>query len=115
MITCSLAYFMLLSDAYPPFGDGPYPASIEIVEPSAPRDRLTVAFRLILALPHVVVLFFVLIAWGLVTIAAWSAIVFTGSYPMSVHEFAVGALRWRLRVEAYVLLMVDDYPPFSLS
>jgi uncharacterized protein DUF4389 len=41
--------------------------------------------------------------------------VFTGTYPQGLYEFGVGALRWRLRVEAYLLLMVDEYPPFSLT
>src|SRR4029434_6646161 len=46
------AYLMLLEHPYPPLGDGPYPASIEITDPTGPRDRLTVAVRLLLAIPH---------------------------------------------------------------
>ena len=111
----ALAYFMLLLDPYPPFGDAPYPASMEIVDPTGPRDRLTVAFRLLLAIPHFIVLVFIFVGWGIVTIIAWFAILFTGSYPEGFHNFSVGALRWLLRVEAYVLLMVDEYPPFSLE
>lgn len=111
----AIAYFMLLEDVYPPFGDAPYPASIEVADPPGPRDRLSVGLRLLLAIPHFVVLFFVLIGWGFTTIAAWFIILFTGSYPQGLYEFGVGALRWRLRVEAYVLLMVDEYPPFSLE
>jgi Domain of unknown function (DUF4389) len=76
---------------------------------------LTVAVRLILAIPHFIVLTFVLLAWFFITIGAWFSILFTGAYPASLYDFAVGALRWRLRVEAYTLLMVDEYPPFSLS
>jgi hypothetical protein len=111
----ALAYFMLLEDVYPPFGDAPYPASNEIVDPQGPRDRVAVGLRLLLAIPHVIVLFFVLVAWGFTTIAAWFIILFTGAYPQGLYEFGVGALRWRLRVEAYMLLMVDEYPPFSLT
>jgi hypothetical protein len=111
----ALAYFMLLEDPYPPFGDGPYPASIDVPDVVAPRDRLSVGFRLLLAIPQFIVLFFVLIAWGITTIVAWFAILFTGEYPAGLYAFGVGALRWRLRVEAYMLLMVDEYPPFSLS
>jgi hypothetical protein len=112
--TRALAYFMLLADPYPPFGDGPYPASIEIVDPTAPRDRATVALRLLLAIPHLIVLFFVLIAWMLITIAGWFIIMFTGTFPEGLHQFGVGAMQWQLRVEAYLYLMVDEYPPFSL-
>jgi hypothetical protein len=111
----ALAYLMLLEDAYPPFGDAPYPASIDIVDPVGPRDRVTVFFRLILAIPHFIVLIFVMLAWALTTIVAWFAILFTGTYPLGLYEFAVGALRWLLRVQAYLLLLVDDYPPFSLA
>lgn len=111
----ALAYIMLLEDPYPPFGDGPYPASIDIIDPAGPRDRLTVGLRLLLAIPHFVVLVFVLFAWCITSIIAWFAILFTGSYPQGLYEFGVGVMRWRLRVEAYMLLMVDEYPPFSLS
>jgi Domain of unknown function (DUF4389) len=111
----ALSYLMLLADAYPPFGDAPYPASIEVTDPLDPRDRLTVAFRILLAIPHFIVLFFVLLAWCLTTIVAWFSILLAGSYPQGLYEFGVGALRWRLRVEAYMLLLVDEYPPFSLT
>ena len=111
----ALSYLMLLEDAYPPFGDGPYPAAIQIADPAGPRDRLTVGVRLILIIPHVLALFFVMVAWACTAIAAWFIILFTGSYPPGLYDFAVGALRWRLRVEAYMFLMVDEYPPFSLT
>ena len=111
----AVSYLMLLEDPYPPFGDAPYPASIEILDPAGPRNRLSIALRLLYAIPHFIVLFFVLIAWGFTTIAAWFVILFTGSYPKALFDFGVGVMRWRLRVEAYMLLMVDDYPPFSLE
>ncbi|HVH27201.1 MAG TPA: DUF4389 domain-containing protein [Vicinamibacterales bacterium] len=111
----ALAYLMLLEDAYPPFSDQPYPASIDIAEPAGPRDRLSVGVRLFLAIPHILALFFVLLAWCLTTVVAWFMILFTGAYPRGLYEFGAGALRWRLRVEAYMLLLVDEYPPFALD
>jgi hypothetical protein len=110
-----ISYFMLLEDEYPPFGDGAYPASIEVVDPAGLRDRLSVGLRLLLAIPHAIVLCFVLLAWGVTTVVAWFSILFTSAYPQGLYEFGVGSLRWLLRVEAYVLLMVDEYPPFSLT
>jgi len=110
----ALAYFMLLEDVYPPFGDAPYPASIEVADPVSPRDRVAVGLRILLVIPHIIVLFFVFLAWGFTTVAAWFIILFTGNYPQGLYEFGVGALRWGLRVETYILLMVDEYPPFSL-
>jgi Domain of unknown function (DUF4389) len=110
----ALAYLMLLEDRYPPFGDAPYPASITIDDPALPRNRATVGFRLLLAVPHFIVLFFVLFAWWLTTAVAWVTILIVARYPRGLYNFGVGALRWVLRVEAYLLLMVDDYPPFTL-
>jgi hypothetical protein len=113
----ALAYLMLLTDRYPPFGDDAYPAALTFDDPGpyAPRDRLTVALRLIVGLPQFVVLFFVCCAWWVTTAIAWFLILFTGRYPQGLYDFGAGALRWLIRVEAYLLLMVDDYPPFSLS
>jgi hypothetical protein len=113
--TRALAYLMLLADPYPPFGDLPYPAEISIDALQEPRKRLSVAFRVFLAIPHFVALFFVLVAWHVTTAIAWVMILVTGRYPGSLYGFGVGALRWRLRVDAYLLLLVDDYPPFSLK
>ena len=111
----ALAYLMLLADAYPPFGDGPYPSEVTMAAPALPRQRLTVFFRLLLGVPHMIALTFVMIGWGLATVVAWFAILFTGRYPQGLWDFSVGALRWRLRFDAYMLLLVDEYPPFSLS
>ena len=105
----------LLVDPYPPFGDGVYPATIAVVDPGASRDRASIAVRLILAIPHLIVLCVLLIAWFVVTVIAWFAILFTGSYPQSPLPFALGVMRWTLRVEAYLLLLVDEYPPFALE
>jgi ABC-type amino acid transport system permease subunit len=111
----ALAYLMLLEDAYPPFGDAPYPANIDIADPPLPRDRLTVAVRIILGIPHFIVLFFLIFGWTLATIAAWFVILITGEYPAGLYDFSVGTFRWMMRVEAYMLLLVDEYPPFSLE
>lgn len=111
----ALAYLMLLEDGYPPFVDAPYPATIDILDPVGPRNRLSVACRIFLAVPHFIALALVLPAWHLTTIVAWFAILLTGVYPKGLYNFGVGALRWRLRVDAYLLLLVDDYPPFSLE
>jgi Domain of unknown function (DUF4389) len=109
------AYVGLLRDEYPPFGDGPYPASVELTHPDGPRDRLTVAFRIILAIPHLIAIWALGIAWAITTVIAWFAILFTGEYPEALYRFAVGVLQWNVRVDAYLLLLHDEYPPFSLG
>lgn len=108
----ALAYLLLLEDAYPPFGDAPYPVTLDVAAPDGPRRRLTVAFRLLLAIPLFFVLIVVMIAWCVATIVAWFAILFTGRHPQGAYDFSVRALRWRLQLDAYMLLLVDEYPPW---
>lgn len=110
----AVAYLVLLRDEYPPFGEGAYPTRLLVHEP-ATRHRLTVAFRLILIIPHLIAVWVLGIAWLFVTVFAWFAILFTGRYPPGLYGFSVGVLRWNTRVEAYMLLLQDAYPPFSLN
>lgn len=110
----SIAYLTLLRDEYPPFGDGPYPLELEVPRPAVPRDLLTVGFRILLAVPHLVVLWFLGVAWSFTTAIAWVVILVTGRYPETLYGFALGVLAWTTRVEAYVLLLTDEYPPFTL-
>src|ERR1700739_4214497 len=69
----------------------------------------------ILAIPHYIILFFLHIAYVMVTVIAFFAILFTGKYPRGLFDFNVGVLRWRWRVLFYALsvLGTDKYPPFS--
>ncbi|AHG92585.1 Protein of unknown function DUF4389 (plasmid) [Gemmatirosa kalamazoonensis] len=113
--TRAIAYVALLRDEYPPFGDGRYPALLDVRAPSGERDRVSVGFRLFLAIPHLVAIWALGIAWAIVTVVAWFAILFTGEHPAPLYRFAVGVLRWTVRVEAYLLLLHDEYPPFSLG
>ena len=108
------AYLTLLRDEYPPFGDDPYPAALQVSKPDAPRSRLTVFFRALLAVPHLVVLSLLSVAWAFTTAVGWAAIILTGRYPEPLYGFALGVFAWSVRVEAYMLLMRDEYPPFTL-
>jgi len=109
------AYVALLRDEYPPFGDVEYPVEVELPVVPSQRDRLSVAFRPILAIPHLLAIWAIGFAWGITTIIAWFAILFTGRYPSALYRFGAGALRWTTRVEAYLLLLTDEYPPFTLE
>ena len=112
-----LAYEALLRDEYPPFGDSSY-APVELTLPAPTieeRDRLTVGFRLILVIPQILVFVVLTIAWILTAIVGWFAILFTSEYPEGLWRFGEGVMRWGLRLESYLLLLHDEYPPFSLG
>jgi len=54
-------------------------------------------------------------AQGMVWYFSQWVVLFKGRYPAGMHGFVVGAMRWQLRVQAFVLGLRDEYPPFGLS
>jgi hypothetical protein len=81
----------------------------------APQSRLTVAFRLILAIPQFIVVWALTIAAEVLAIIGWFAALFIGRLPGFVADFLSGFLRWQTRVFGYAILLTDVYPPFSLE
>jgi uncharacterized protein DUF4389 len=80
-----------------------------------PQSRLSVAFRIILVIPQFVVLYFLYIAAFFVLVIGWFAALFMGRLPEWVHSFIGGVVRWTTRVYAYMYLLTDRYPQFSLD
>jgi hypothetical protein len=116
-------YAGFLREEYPPFtfettpadpGDDPR-IGVDVMPELEHRNRLTVAFRLILVIPQVIVLGLLFVAQMVVELIALFAVLFTGRWPAGLREFTLGVFRWWLRVEAYALLLTDRYPPFSLE
>ncbi|HRK45699.1 MAG TPA: DUF4389 domain-containing protein [Nocardioides sp.] len=110
------AYFVLLTDEYPSTVEE-QEVHLEIDYPDVERDlnRWLPLVKWLLALPHILVLFFLSVAAFFAVLISWFAIVFTGRYPRGLFDFVVGVGRWWLRVQAYAILLVTDrYPPFSL-
>jgi hypothetical protein len=112
-----MAYVLLLTDRYPSTVetqsvhlDADYP------DVEHGLNRWLPVVKWLLALPHYIVLAILSIAVLFVTIFAWFAILFTGTYPRGAFDFVVGVARWATRVWAYAFLLVtDDYPPFTLA
>jgi hypothetical protein len=112
------AYTYLLTGRYPPFSleqDAGYPIRVSVAPETEGRNRLTTFFRIILVIPHVIVLMFLGIAAVIVLIIAWIAALITASVPAGLHSFLAGVTRWQARVNGYALLLTDRYPPFSLE
>jgi hypothetical protein len=76
--------------------------------------RWRVIGNYILAIPHLVVLYVLLIVAEVAAIVGWLAILFTGSLPEGVGTFIAGVHRYQWRVVTYVLFLRETYPSFSL-
>jgi hypothetical protein len=89
--------------------------TIEFQPELTDRNRVTVGFRIILVIPHVVVLVLLAIAAAVASLIAFFAVLFTGRWPQGLRDFVLNVQRWYLRVQTYFLLLVDEYPPFRLG
>lgn len=91
-----------------------YPITYEVDYNREP-NRLTTFFRLLLAIPWLIVGYIYAIAGIFTWIAAWFALLFTGRYPQGLYNFNSGVLRYFTRINSYVALLTDQFPPFGLS
>ena len=92
------------------------PPAVQLVAAGPVKQRrLTVAFRLILVIPQIFVLFFLNLAGFVVAFLGWWAALFTGRLPAFAVSYLSGLARWNTRVYGYLYLLTDAYPPFTLE
>jgi hypothetical protein len=106
-----------MDDQYPST-DEQQAVHLDYAYPDAGKDlnRWMPLVKWFLAIPHLIVLFFLWVAALAVVVAAWVAILFTGRFPRGMFRFLEGVMRWDQRVIAYALVLTTDkYPPFSLA
>jgi hypothetical protein len=111
------AYVLILRDEYPST-DSQQAVRVELPDPQGGGglNRWLPLVKWFLAIPHYVILFFLYIAVFVTSVIGWFMVLITGRYPRSFHDFAVGVLRWSVRVQAYAFVLVTDrYPPFQLG
>lgn len=110
------AYVGLMRDEYPPFSweAGGYAVTLEIDYPEE-MNRWLPLFKWLLVIPNLIVFVLFGIVAAVLWIVAWFAILFTGSMPRGIFNYLVGMQRWSTRINAYVYLLRDDYPPFGLK
>ena len=109
-------YFRLMTDQYPST-DEAQSVSLDMEYPDADGlNRFLPLIKLLLAIPHFVILYILWIVSLILMVIALVSIIFTKTYPRGLFDFQVGVQRWNLRVAAYTsLLITDRYPPFSMS
>jgi hypothetical protein len=104
------ASLLLLVDRYPPFvtAEPSYPVRIDVR--LRPQNRLTVLFRLILAIPAAALSGILGYGWAALSFFLWLAVLIAGRTPRAVFEASAAYLRFLYRYEAYVYLLTSSYP-----
>ena len=110
-----VAYYHLMVDPYPPFSlddDPNYPVRLEVEYPEQ-MARWRPLVQWLLAIPYLIVAYFLYWITGIVAIVAFFTILFTKRIPRDIYEVMVPGLRWNLRAAAYYYFMSARYPPFA--
>ena len=91
-----------------------YPLRYDVEYPER-LSRWLIFVKWLLAIPHFIILYVLALVAYLLTVVAWFAILFTGRFPQGLFNFVVGVYRWNANVSTYILLMRDEYPPFTME
>jgi hypothetical protein len=112
------AWAYLQTDAWPPFGladDPSYPIRVNIAPVAARQSRLKALFRLILALPMLIVSYAVNYVHLWIAVIAWLTIVFRGYQPEAVNNALTFVNGFYARLYGYIAFLTDDYPPIGIE
>jgi hypothetical protein len=110
------AYAVLLTDPYPPFSgadDPAYPVRMSFAGPLESYSRLKTFFRLILAIPIMIMRYVMGLLLEIGAVAAWFVILVTGKMPRGLFDLMVLANSYTARSDAYLYLLTETYPPFQ--
>jgi hypothetical protein len=112
--TAVYGYAALLTDEYPPFSaeTDQYPVHLRIPPPKPEYHRLKAAFRIILAIPVLIIVYAMQVVWEVGALIAWFAIVILGKQPKGLQDMIVLGLSYQQRAYAYLMLLTEDWPPF---
>ncbi len=115
-LTRVTAYVSLLCDRYPPFGgseDPAYPVRLQFAGPLEHYSRLKTFFRIILAIPILILRYVMELLLKIGAIAAWFVILVTGRMPRGLFDLMVLVNSYMARSDAYLYLLTETYPPFQ--
>jgi hypothetical protein len=110
------AYGALLCDPYPPFLGAPepgYPVRMEFAGPLEHYSRLKTFFRVIIAIPLVILRYVMGLLLEIGAVGAWFVIVITGKMPRGLFDLMVLANSYTARSDTYIYLLTETYPPFQ--
>lgn len=118
----AMSYALFLHEDYPPFDFEPAPGdngaeahtTLNLVYPEH-LNRWKPLYKWFLAIPQYLVLAVLSVGAVFAVIGGLIGVLFSGEYPQGARDFVVGVYRYGLRVQAYVGLLTDQYPPFSLA
>ena len=113
-------YSVYMVDRYPPFSMDEDDSNLVVLQIEYP-ERLSRGLALLklflgwlyVLVPHGIALFIYTIIALFALFISWWAILFTGRFPRGLFGLILGLLRWKLRVNAYLLFLRDEYPPFN--
>lgn len=91
-----------------------YPVTYE-ADYERERNRLTTFFRLIVAIPWIIVGYVYGIAIAVLVVIAWFALIIIGRFPGGMYDLVGGLLRFQTRVNAFISLQTDEWPSFGIS